>query len=142
MAALSRAIQRCSMLPAMAAGAGAGTRDVMLLNSSSTASINHASVAQGVGGIGARSFASNSPSAAPSQGTGSNGGGWSWRGSLLLLPAGIAGYLGTWQVQRRQWKVDLIEERYEMLQQPPVDIFGLDRGPSEYLPVKVCLLSC
>ena len=131
MAALSRAVQRCSILPALAAaGAGAGSHDVLL---NSTASINQGRVAQGGG---ARRFASNSP-AAPQDTGGSRGGAWSWRGSLLLLPAGIAGYLGTWQVQRRQWKVDLIGERQEMLQQPPVDIFGLDRGPSEYLPVKV-----
>lgn len=71
------------------------------------------------------------------QGEGGEGG-WGWlRGGLLLLPAGIAGYLGMWQVDRRRWKADLIEQRQQMLSKAPQDIFALDGGPNEYLPVKV-----
>lgn len=39
---------------------------------------------------------------------GKSGTGWGW---LLLLPAGFAGFLGTWQVNRYRWKVDLLEKR-------------------------------
>uniref|UniRef100_A0A061RBM4 SURF1-like protein n=1 Tax=Tetraselmis sp. GSL018 TaxID=582737 RepID=A0A061RBM4_9CHLO len=68
---------------------------------------------------------------------GSRGGGFDWRGALLLLPAGIAAYLGSWQVQRRQWKMDLIEQRREMLQRPPADAFSLQPADAqEYLPVQ------
>jgi surfeit locus 1 family protein len=61
-----------------------------------------------------------------------------WKGALLLLPAAIAGCLGVWQMQRKQWKEELIAERHKQLREAPVDLFGLDRGPSEYLPVKTC----
>mmetsp|Transcript_24818 Transcript_24818/g.64414 ORF Transcript_24818/g.64414 Transcript_24818/m.64414 type:complete len:322 (+) Transcript_24818:151-1116(+) len=69
-------------------------------------------------------------------GGGQSPGGVDWKGALLLLPAAIAGYLGVWQLQRRQWKTELIQERQRMLAEPPVDLFGLDIGPTEYLPVR------
>ncbi len=30
---------------------------------------------------------------------------------FLLLPAGIAAFLGTWQVGRQQWKVEQVQQR-------------------------------
>ena len=75
------------------------------------------------------------------QQAGNGGTSFSWAGGLLLLPAGIAAYLGVWQVQRRQWKLDLIAERQKMLWQEPSDIFALDSGVLEYLPVTVSIAS-
>lgn len=43
-------------------------------------------------------------------GGGQSPGGVDWKGALLLLPAAIAGYLGVWQLQRRQWKVGRLEQ--------------------------------
>ena len=36
--------------------------------------------------------------------------------SFLLIPAGVAAFLGTWQVGRRTWKVDQITQREAALQ--------------------------
>ena len=36
--------------------------------------------------------------------------------SFLLIPAGVAAFLGTWQVGRREWKVDQIRQREAALQ--------------------------
>lgn len=35
--------------------------------------------------------------------------------SFLLLPAAVAAFLGTWQVGRRQWKVEQIKQRSDGL---------------------------
>lgn len=31
--------------------------------------------------------------------------------TFLLLPAGVAAFLGTWQVGRQQWKVEQVQQR-------------------------------
>lgn len=39
-----------------------------------------------------------------------------WYRSLLFLPPILAAFLGKWQLDRRQWKMDLIEKRRSTLQ--------------------------
>mmetsp|Transcript_21290 Transcript_21290/g.59172 ORF Transcript_21290/g.59172 Transcript_21290/m.59172 type:complete len:347 (+) Transcript_21290:198-1238(+) len=80
--------------------------------------------------------AASSKGGSQSSGESETGGRFNWAGTLLLLPAGITAFLGVWQVQRRQWKLDMIAERQKMLWQEPTDIFALECGVLEYLPVK------
>ena len=41
---------------------------------------------------------------------------------LFLSAAAFTGYLGTWQVRRRQWKIELIESRSSQLAMEPVEL--------------------
>ena len=50
------------------------------------------------------------------QGTGRQGTKKSWMyNSLLLLPPAIAAYLGTWQMERREGKIKMLEQRQTMV---------------------------
>ncbi len=46
--------------------------------------------------------------------------------TVLLLPAGVAAFLGTWQVGRQQWKLEQVQQREAGLQVCQVD--GLTQG--------------
>ncbi|KAK9815229.1 hypothetical protein WJX72_000329 [[Myrmecia] bisecta] len=56
-------------------------------------------------------------------------------GWVLLVPAAIAGFLGCWQVNRRQWKQELLQRRTAALQAEPVDILQAVDVPEEYTRV-------
>jgi len=64
------------------------------------------------------SASSSAPPATPlrSSTKASSGGRASWTRGLLLLPPALAALLGKWQLDRRQWKQDLLERRKRMLQ--------------------------
>ena len=50
------------------------------------------------------------------QGTGRQGTKKSWMyNSLLLLPPAVAAYLGTWQLERREGKIKMLEQRQAMV---------------------------
>jgi surfeit locus 1 family protein len=49
-----------------------------------------------------------------------------WTSLALLIPPAIAALLGKWQLDRRQWKIQLLEERRTMIvDQPSVDAAAL-----------------
>eukprot|EP00898_Chlorokybus_atmophyticus_P002818 jgi/Chlat1/3537/Chrsp23S03704 len=52
-------------------------------------------------------------------------------GAVLLLaaPCAAAAGLGMWQLQRRQWKVELLERRSQRLAEPPEPLGNLATGP-------------
>jgi surfeit locus 1 family protein len=63
-----------------------------------------------------------------------------WRSAALLLPPALAALLGKWQLDRRQWKIDMLNRRQTMLAMPPLDISLSDSEPKwteldEYTPV-------
>jgi surfeit locus 1 family protein len=61
-----------------------------------------------------------------------------WSGLLLLAPAGIAAYLGKWQLDRRHWKEDLIRERKSMFSsEDVVELFSQQDALPEYTRVNV-----
>lgn len=39
---------------------------------------------------------------------------------FLLVPGGLAAFLGKWQWERREWKRELLERREAMMQVGPV----------------------
>ena len=39
-----------------------------------------------------------------------------WSGMFLLVPGGLAAFLGKWQWDRREWKRELLERRDAMMQ--------------------------
>ncbi|KAL6771980.1 SHY1 [Auxenochlorella protothecoides x Auxenochlorella symbiontica] len=55
-----------------------------------------------------------------------------WSAALLGIPSLLAAYLGNWQLERRQWKMRLLEERREQLLAEPIDLFAVDELPPEY----------
>lgn len=55
-----------------------------------------------------------------------------WSAALLGIPSLVAAYLGNWQLERRQWKMRLLEERREQLLAEPIDLFAVDELPPEY----------
>lgn len=60
-----------------------------------------------------------------------------WLPALCLLFAVLFGGLGVWQVQRVQWKLDLIERVETRLSEPPVAApTRIDPRPFEYRPVR------
>ncbi|WP_368669484.1 SURF1 family protein [Roseibium sp. RKSG952] len=71
--------------------------------------------------------------------------GWKFYAVITLLLAGIAATsaLGVWQVQRRAWKLDLINRVETRIHAAPVDApgpddwAGLTHASSEYSPVKI-----
>jgi surfeit locus 1 family protein len=73
-----------------------------------------------------RYLASNAPIATPNP---SNpkpkmmSGGWS--GTLLLLPAVVAAFLGNWQLERKEWKENIIKQRSKALKFAPLDLTHL-----------------
>lgn len=46
--------------------------------------------------------------------------------ALLLVPCAVAGGLGVWQLQRREWKQAQLQEREEQLSAPPLSLRALD----------------
>lgn len=79
-------------------------------------------------GVIYRTVASASPPVQPSQVKAARSG-WGW---VLLAPAGFAAFLGTWQVNRYRWKVDLLKQREAGLSEDPTEVFGLPKTPEEY----------
>ncbi|KDD72404.1 SURF1 family protein [Helicosporidium sp. ATCC 50920] len=65
----------------------------------------------------------------------SSSSGFQWSSLLLLLPSGVAGYLGYWQLSRRRWKEALLEERAAQIWREPVDLFSQNEELPEYSPV-------
>ncbi|MCO5610805.1 hypothetical protein L7F22_065046 [Adiantum nelumboides] len=51
------------------------------------------------------------------------GGSWRWSGILLFIPGISAFGLGTWQIMRRKWKMELLDHRRERLKD---DVIPLD----------------
>lgn len=45
-----------------------------------------------------------------------------WSGALLLLPAVVAAYLGNWQLERKEWKENIIKQRSKALKYDPLDL--------------------
>lgn len=77
------------------------------------------------------------PGPAP-RGTSKAGSGRSlWSGMFLLVPGGLAAFLGKWQWERREWKRELLERREAMMQGEPLDLFAVDEEPEEYRRVFV-----
>lgn len=84
-----------------------------------------------------------SPPAPRSRGPNAKGSGHSrsrWQSAALLLPPALAALLGKWQLDRRQWKIDMLNRRQGMLALPPLDISSSDSEPKwteleEYRPV-------
>jgi surfeit locus 1 family protein len=56
---------------------------------------------------------------------------------FLLVPGGLAAFLGKWQWDRREWKRELLERRQGMMQGEPLDLFAADEEPEEYQRVFV-----
>ncbi|CAL5222265.1 g4603 [Coccomyxa viridis] len=52
--------------------------------------------------------------------------------TVLLLPAGVAAFLGTWQVGRQQWKLEQVQQREAGLQAEPVAISQATEALPEY----------
>ncbi|NWX96807.1 SURF1 protein, partial [Nothoprocta ornata] len=75
-------------------------------------------------------------SAAAAGATGDGGGLLKW--GLLLVPLGTFG-LGTWQVQRRRWKLDLIAQLASRVTAEPVPLSldPMELKDLEYRPVTV-----
>lgn len=49
----------------------------------------------------------------------------------------MAAYLGNWQLDRRQWKTRLLEERREQLLAEPINLFSAEELPPEYSRVSL-----
>lgn len=45
-----------------------------------------------------------------------------WSGTLLLLPAVVAAYLGNWQLERKEWKENIIKRRSKALKYAPLNL--------------------
>lgn len=58
-----------------------------------------------------------------------------WSAILLGVPSVIAAYLGTWQLQRRQQKIELLAEREARMAGEPLDLFAEGYLPPEYTRV-------
>ena len=57
-------------------------------------------------------------------------------GALLLAPPVLAAYLGNWQLQRHDWKKDLLQRRQRIISEDPRDAFAKDsEAYTEYQPV-------
>ncbi|GAB4814338.1 hypothetical protein N2152v2_001384 [Parachlorella kessleri] len=59
-----------------------------------------------------------------------------WSGLLLLAPGVLAAFLGKWQLDRRNWKLDLLGRRQLMVTGEPVDLFLAEDCPPEYTRVR------
>ncbi|KAK3257163.1 hypothetical protein CYMTET_33741 [Cymbomonas tetramitiformis] len=57
-----------------------------------------------------------------------------WMGYLLFgIPCAATAYLGTWQLQRYQWKSDLIASREEQLSKDPISLRALYESEEQIL---------
>ncbi|KAL3152716.1 hypothetical protein ABBQ38_012307 [Trebouxia sp. C0009 RCD-2024] len=77
---------------------------------------------------------SHAPVASQSQGR-SNG--QSTAAFIFALPCLFTAFLGTWQVQRRQWKVDLLQARTAALKAEGAELSELPPQPAEFTRVHV-----
>ena len=62
-------------------------------------------------------------------------GGVRWSAVLLGIPSAVAAYLCSWQVQRRQKKIELLAEREARMSGAPLDLFEEEYLPEEYTRV-------
>ncbi|KAI5082012.1 hypothetical protein GOP47_0001755 [Adiantum capillus-veneris] len=70
------------------------------------------------------------PSSSRAKGPHSRSGNWRWSGILLFIP-GISTFgLGTWQIMRRKWKMELLDHRRERLKDD-VQPLGLSTTTSQ-----------
>eukprot|EP01026_Neomeris_dumetosa_P013799 TRINITY_DN14894_c0_g1_i2.p1 TRINITY_DN14894_c0_g1~~TRINITY_DN14894_c0_g1_i2.p1 ORF type:complete len:280 (-),score=36.93 TRINITY_DN14894_c0_g1_i2:469-1263(-) len=53
----------------------------------------------------------------------------------MYFPGLFCTVLGLWQLDRREWKIDLLEERKLLLKKNPVQLFFLQEKPPEFYPV-------
>eukprot|EP01024_Parvocaulis_polyphysoides_P017375 TRINITY_DN17683_c1_g3_i1.p1 TRINITY_DN17683_c1_g3~~TRINITY_DN17683_c1_g3_i1.p1 ORF type:complete len:333 (+),score=47.10 TRINITY_DN17683_c1_g3_i1:34-999(+) len=60
--------------------------------------------------------------------------GWTYR-LAMYFPGLFCAALGMWQLDRREWKMDLLEERTLLLKKNPVQLFFLQEKPPEFYPV-------
>lgn len=75
-----------------------------------------------LGGLGKRNYTFRTNGSGSGGGKGGGGGGGLWTlGLLSIIPITTFG-LGTWQVQRLRWKVQLIEETEQKLANEPIPL--------------------
>lgn len=91
---------------------------------------------RGVAGDAAVSKAApHIPAPRSGSGGGSGRGSALWSRYLLLVPSGVAALLGKWQLDRRRWKLNLLERREAQLQGAALDLFSTTETPEEYAHV-------